>query len=402
MVEHEVQERVLAQIDDEEVIAFTQEVIRFESQNGNEGPIARWLAGYLEELGLEVEITNVHEDRANVLAILPGSEEGIGMLFHGHTDTIPFLNMEDPLSGEIGDGYIWGRGSCDQKGGLAASIMAIKAIAEAGVPLRKGLALAAVVDEESEHRGSYALAERGLEADGAIVTEPADLMLLPGCKGTAPLRITFHGKIAHGSVPWLGVNAIEKAAKAVLALQELQPCVVEIPDLGEVRGTLNIGLIEGGTAYNNVPHECSIFIDRRMVPGETQTSCMTEIQELLDRLAADDPDFKATLEVARPDWNWEPIKKRGLNPAVTSTDAKITQAVMRAHREVVGEPVELGYTNGYQDMDFLVNDLGIPTVNYGPGDTAFSHTDQERLDVSELLTATRVYALAALEMCAGS
>jgi acetylornithine deacetylase/succinyl-diaminopimelate desuccinylase-like protein len=88
-----------------------------------------------------------------------------------------------------------------------------------------------------------------------------------------------------------------------------------------------------------------------------------------------------------------------LNPAVTSTDAKITQAVMEAHREVAGEEVVLGYTNGYQDMDFLVNDLDIPTVNYGPGNSAFSHTDHERLDVSMLLTATRVYALAALEMC---
>jgi len=394
-----IQEKVLSQIDDDEVIAFTQEMIRFESQNGHEGPIARWLARRLAEMGMKVRLTDVHQGRLNVVATLAGSEEGIGLLFHGHTDTIPFLNMENPLSGEIVDGYIWGRGSCDQKGGLAASVMAIQAVARAGVPLRKGLALAAVIDEESEHRGSYALVDEGFEADGAIVTEPSDLRLLLGCKGTAPIRITFHGKIAHGSNPWLGINAIEKAAKAVLALGELQLKVVDLPDLGTVRASINIGLIEGGTAYNNVAHECSIFIDRRMVPGETQASCLAEIQQLLNRLSAEDPDFKATLEVDRPDWKWERIKKRGLNPAVTPTDAAIVKALKRAHQAVVGESVELGYTNGYMDMDFLVNDLGIPTANYGPGDTVFSHTDHERLDIDELLKATRVYALAALEMC---
>ncbi|HEY77192.1 MAG TPA: M20 family metallopeptidase [Thermoflexia bacterium] len=399
MVDTLIQEKVLRQIDEHEVVAFTQEMVRFESQNGNEGPIARWLADRLAQAGMEVQLTDVHRGRLNVVGVLPGREAGIGLLFHGHTDTVPFLNMKDPLSGEVADGCIWGRGACDQKGGLAASIMAVQAIARAGVPLRKGVAVAAVVDEESEHRGSYALVEQGIQADGAIVTEPSGLRLVLACKGTAPIRITFHGRIAHGATPWLGVNAIEKAAKAVLALGELPLRTADLPGLGSMRGSINVGLIRGGTAYNNVAHECSIFLDRRTVPGETQSTCLAEIRQLLDRLAAEDPQFRATLEVDRPDWEWEPIKRRGLNPAVTPPDAAVAQALMRAHRAVVGEPVALGYTDGYLDMDFLVNDLGIPTANYGPGDLALAHTDQERLDVGELLTATRVYALAALEMC---
>ena len=169
MADPVIQKKVLSQIDEGEVVTFTQEVIRFESQNGNEGPIGQPASDRLEQLGMEVRLTDVHRGRLNVVAVLPGSEEGIGLLFHGHTDTIPFLNMENPLSGEIVDGYIWGRGSCDQKGGLAASIMAVQAIVRAGVPLRKGLAVAAVIDEESEHRGSYALVEEGIQADGAIV-----------------------------------------------------------------------------------------------------------------------------------------------------------------------------------------------------------------------------------------
>jgi len=399
MIDSAVRDKVLGQLHDDEIIAFAQQMIRFESQNGHEGPIARWIADELGALGLKLTLEDVHDGRLNVIGVLPGKKEGIGLLFHGHTDTVPFLNMENPLSGEIVDGYIWGRGSCDQKGGVAASIMALKAIVRAGIPLSKGLAVAAVIDEESEHRGSYALVDMGLKADSAIVTEPSDLRLLLGCKGTAPIQITFYGKIAHGSNPWLGINAVEKAAKAVLALAQMPTHEVEVPRLGTVRSSINIGLISGGTAYNNVPHECTICIDRRMVPGETQDSCLAEIQQVLDQLASEDPDFKASMEIARPDWKWERIKKRGLNPAITSPDEDISQAVMRAHETAIGSPVELGYTNGYMDMDFLVNDLGIPTVNYGPGDTVFAHTDHEKLDIDELLKATRVYALTALEMC---
>jgi acetylornithine deacetylase/succinyl-diaminopimelate desuccinylase-like protein len=277
--------------------------------------------------------------------------------------------------------------------------MAVKAILRSGIALRKGLAIAAVIDEESEHRGSYSLVDIGLQANSAIVTEPSDMRLLLGCKGTAPIEITFHGKIAHGSNPWLGVSAVKQAAKAVLALEELPSRMVEMPRLGTVRSSINIGLIGGGTAYNNVPHECTIHIDRRMVPGETQDTCLIEIQEVLDRLAADDPEFKATMRIARPDWKWDRIKARGLNPAVTPIDAPISQAIMRVHEMVYGQPVELGYTNGYMDMDFLVNDLHIPTVNYGPGDTVFAHREDERLDIDELIKSTHVYALTALETC---
>ena len=154
MAHTEVRDKVLNELRDEEIIAFAQEMIRFESRNGHEGPIARWLADEFRAMGLQVTVDDVHDGRLNVIAVLPGAEERIGLLFHGHTDTVPFLNMENPLSGEIIDGYIWGRGSCDQKGGLAGAIMALKAIVRAGIPLGKGVAVAAVIDEESEHRGS--------------------------------------------------------------------------------------------------------------------------------------------------------------------------------------------------------------------------------------------------------
>jgi len=391
-------EEILATLDDSEIIAFTQRFVQTTSINGAEQPAAEFLAKAMEEAGLQVTIREIQPGRPNVIAILPGAEPEIGLAFHGHTDTVPFFNMSDPLSGAIIEGSIWGRGSVDQKGGLAAAVLAVITLAKIRTPLKKGLAILAVIDEESEHRGSYALAEDGFKANFAITTEPSDLQLLVANKGTAPIRIDFTGVLAHGSNPWIGVSAIEMAAKTILEIKKLPLKDVIIPGIGTMRASFNFGLIEGGTQYNNVAHTCSLFIDRRCVPGETQASALVEIKQLLDRMAAEDPTFKATAEIARPDWKWQPIRERGLKPALTSPTSQISLSLARAHLSQTGQQIEIGYTNGYNDGDFLVNDLGIPTVNYGPGESPRSHTAEEKLRIDHLLTAVRVYIRTALEL----
>jgi len=402
-----IAEKALAQVDDKQVVRFTQDFVRINSINPNlesgssESEAVDFLAAACREAGLQVSIEEVAPGRPNLYCVLPGEQDEIGLAFLGHSDTVAFFGMENALSGEILDGHIWGRGSVDMKGGVAASVQAMMALARARVRLRKGVAAWVVIDEESEHRGAYVLEEAGRRAEHCIVTEPSDMKLLLGCKGTAPIRVRLHGVLAHGSNPWLGVNAIEKASKVILALTELVPKKVMIPELDmEVQGSVNVGIIEGGTQYNNVADTCSIFLDRRMVPGETQASCVAEIQQILDRLAGEDPDFKAEVEISRPDWHWDPIKRRGLNPAYTPASSPVAEAVEAAHQRIHGQEVALGYTNGYMDMDFTVNELGIPTVNYGPGETKYAHTADEQLLIDHLLAATKVYVLAALQLAA--
>jgi acetylornithine deacetylase/succinyl-diaminopimelate desuccinylase-like protein len=391
-------ESVLAHLDDQEIIQFTQDLVRIPSVNGEEGAAAAFVAEACERAGLQVSVRDVHDGRPNVLAVWPGESDTIGLLLHGHTDTVPFLNMRDPTGGQIEAGCIWGRGSVDQKGGLAASVMAVLALARSGVRLTKSVAVAAVIDEESEHRGSMALVDDEFRADCAIITEPSDLQLLVAHKGTAPIRIHFTGVLAHGSNPWVGVNAIEMASQTVLALKDLELRSVELPGIGTMQASFNVGLIEGGTAYNNVADTCSLWLDRRMVPGETQAMAMAEVEEALARLAAYDPTFKGEIEIARPDWKWDRIRERGLNPSLTPPDSPVARAVAAGHQAVTGDAVEVGFTHGYNDGDFLVNDLGIPTVNYGPGEGFRSHTVQEQLRIDHLLTATRVYLRTALMM----
>ena len=381
---------LLAKVNDDEVIEFTQQFVQVESVNGNEAQAANFLAKVCKEADLQVTLKQVQEGRPNVLAILSGESEEIGLLLHGHTDTVPFFDMANPTSGEIQDGYIWGRGSVDQKGGLAAAIMAVISLARAGFRPKKGIAIAAVIDEESEHRGSWALAQEGIKADFAITTEPSDLHLQVAHKGTAPMRVDFKGVLAHGSNPWVGVNAIEMAAKFVLALKNLKLKSVDIPCVGTMQATYNVGIIDGGTQYNNVADTCSIFLDRRMVPGENQTMVLKEVQGMIDKLAAEDIKFKAQVSVARPDWKWEVIRQRGLNPSMSPPDSEIALAISAAHEAETSEPIKLTYTHGYNDGDFLNNDLKIPTVNYGPGESERSHTVEEKLRIDHLLIATRV------------
>ncbi len=397
--------QLIAAIDGEQVIRLTQELVRINSVNPNlapgstEAPAADLIAEVCERAGIQVTRREVAPGRPNVLAVLPGRRRDIGLVFLGHTDTVPVLGMENPFSAEVSGNYLWGRGAVDMKGGLAAAVMAALALARSGMRLEKGVAVAATIDEESEHRGAYTLAAGGFHAEHCIVPEPSNNELLLGCKGTAPIRIDLTGVLAHGSNPWLGVNAIEKAAGVVQALGRLEFKAFEIQELGKtIRGTMNIGVIAGGTQYNNVADKCSLFLDRRMVPGETQETCLAEIRDLLARFAESDPQFHASAEISRPDWHWEPIQARGLNPAYTPASSPLAQTVAAAHRHVCGQEIACGYTNGYMDMDFMVNGLGIPTVNYGPGEPGESHSSHERLRIDQLLAATRVYALAALEL----
>jgi acetylornithine deacetylase/succinyl-diaminopimelate desuccinylase-like protein len=139
-------------------------------------------------------------------------------------------------------------------------------------------------------------------------------------------------------------------------------------------------------------------LDRRTVPGENQFTALEQIEDLLQALTKEDPTFHARAEIARPDWKWDRIRHRGLRPALTSPDSPIALAVAQAHHRVTGEDVHIGYTNGYNDGDFLMNDLNIPTVNYGPGESHRSHTVHEQLRIDQLLTCVQVYLHSALLM----
>jgi len=382
---------ILKRIDRKEIIELTQELVRIPSVTGCEGDVAEYIQDRLKAFGLKTEKQNIVEKRFNVIGRMEGTSAENALMLHGHMDTVPAFDMLEPFSGKIIGDTIYGRGACDQKGGIAASMIALKAIMESGSKLKKGILFAGVIDEEAEHRGSYHLAKNGPRAEMAVITDVSDLDVKIGCKGSIPIRITTKGKAVHGSTPGLGINAISKMIKIVLAIDDLTLGEFKIEGLGNFKGTLNIGLIQGGNAYNIVPDKCSIWIDRRVVVGEDNEAILNEFKDALEKLRLEDKEFDAILEVARPDWKWPIIIRRGLKPFLVPQDSSVVVSLSEAIAATGGK-LHLSYSNGYVDADFLVNDAGIPSVVYGPGGEGNAHSPKELVKIDQLVQAAKVYA----------
>lgn len=374
------------------VVEEAKRLIAIPSVTGGEADIARYLDGELRNLGCATRLFEAGPGRFNLHAQIGGDPAARpGILFHAHMDTVAPHGMDAPFVPREGDGQIYGRGSVDQKGGIAAVLSALRNLVASGLRLAKPVAFVCVIDEESEHRGSMALREMGVDAEFGVVTEPTGLKLGIGCKGTAPFLVRVKGKAAHGCRPWLGENAVLAGMEVARLLMDMELPVKDVPGIGEVRASLNLGKMDGGRAYNIVADTCDLWFDRRLIPGETQFGVLERIRATIAAYPAK-PGVTVAAEIARPDWNWEPIKRRGLLPALTDTRDQTIGLLEEAHRSVMGENPIRFFTDGYQEMDFLINDLGMNAVQYGPGDSSLCHTDNEHLDIGQLERCAQVYA----------
>ncbi len=390
-------------ITNEEVCQILSDIVTVDSTFGREGECGRLIEKICKEHGLNVEIMPVTDERFNVMITVGADSyksKKLGLMLHGHYDTVPALDMEDPFVTKIRDNKMWGRGIVDQKSGLVASICAAIAIKRSGKQLKKPFCVAAVVDEESEHRGSYTLVRSGIDAEYAIVTEPTNTRTVEfGCKGTTPIRITVKGRTAHASNPWIGVNAIEKAMPILNGLFAMKFPEKDLGEFGKLQGTLCVSKLDAGTAYNNVPGEAVIWMDRRTVPGENTPLALAQVNLVIAEAKKHDPELDAFAEVARPDWHWQPIRERGLNPTVMDSDCEIYHILKRAANKSGLTTLEKRYSNGYNEMDFLINDLNIPTLVYGPGDGQMAHSPREEVDIDDVCNVAEVYCNMIEEIC---
>lgn len=390
-------------MDNHELCQILSDVIKCPSVFGSEEECGHLLEKIAKDNGLKVEIMPTSQDhRFNVMISLGADsykDSEYGIMFHGHYDTVPVLDYEEPYNTEVKDNIMCGRGIVDQKSGLVAALCAAIAVKRSGKQLKKPLCVACVVDEESEHRGSYALAESGVKADYAIVTEPTNGNCEFGCKGTTPIRIHVKGLTAHASNPWVGVNAIEKAMPILKGLFKMEFPEVDMGEFGIYRGTICVSKMDAGTAYNNVPGEAVIWMDRRTVPGENSQLALQQVRDVIAEAKKEVPDLEATAEIARPDWHWDKIRERGLNPTFTDINCELYNVLNRAAAKTGLPKVEKRFCNGYNDMDFLVNNLGIPTLVYGSGDGAMAHTAHEEVDVDVVCRTAEVFCNMVEELC---
>lgn len=281
---------------------------------------------------------------------------------------------------------MYGRGSCDTKGGLAAMLHALKALRDSGLRPSASVWLVAAVDEEHTFRGVVKFLEKGVRADGAVVAEPTDLQTVVASKGCLRWRLRTRGRAAHSSKPHLGVNAIVQMAKLIVATEEKFSAVFQKqqhPLLGSP--TLSVGIIQGGTQVNQVPDSCTIEVDRRLIPGETREKVWHEFETLLAELRAREPDLDVEMEP--PHLEDHPLE--------TSAEERIVRVVSKISEEVRGHCRVMGVPYG-SDASKLAR-AGIPSIILGPGSIDQAHAAEEYVELAQVAHAAEIYARAALE-----
>lgn len=374
-----------------EVERLTCDLVAIESVNpdlvasgSGEANIGGFVADWLKDAGLEVEIVEPVRGRPSVVGVVRGSGGGRSLMLNAHMDTVGAGGMKDPFKPVITDGRIHGRGAYDMKGSLAAIMVAANKMRDLG--LAGDVIVAAVADEEVASFGTSAVIER-FGADAAIVTEPTELRLCLAHKGFVWLEVEIQGLAAHGSRPDLGVDAIARMGRILTGLVNLDRRL----RLGAGhrllgRGSVHGSLIEGGQEWSTYPARCAVKVERRTIPGEDGVRSLNEMEALIEIAREDTPNLEASARV---------VLERA--PSELASDHPVALAVAQAAREALGrdtEPIGVAY---WMDMA-LTNGAGIPTVAFGPSGGG-EHADVEWVDIASLEACVEVYVGAAKSLC---
>ena len=344
-----------------------------------EQEIAEFVAQWLHDAGLEVEMGAPRKGRPSVVAIARGSGGGRSLMLNAHLDTVGVEGMERPFEPEERDGRLYGRGAYDMKGSLAACMLAGAAAAEQD--LAGDLIVTAVADEEHASIGTQAVLKRH-RADAAIVTEPTGLRVCVAHKGFVWAEIETTGRAAHGSRPDEGVDAITRMAPVLNRLAGLQDSLAARdghPLVGAP--SVHASLIRGGQELSSYPASCVLALERRTVPGETEADVRRECETLIARLEG----AELRMGLVR-----EPFEVR--------PDEDVVGVLSRAIKSVTGNRPRMYGDTPWMDAA-LLQAAGIPTVVFGP-DGAGAHSTEEWVDLASIATCTKALTEAAAEFCA--
>lgn len=366
-----------------DVVALLRDLVGIDSTNppGNEIEVARALAGWLADHGIESEIDEFEPGRANLVARVCGRQPGPALMLNTHMDVVPAGEgwTRSAFAAEIEDGVIYGRGSADSKGSLAAMAVAMVELAGDREALAGSVQLAAVADEELNSRGARHLLQEA-RADAVIVGEPTDLCLMAAHKGSLRPIVEIRGVAAHAALPQHGRNAVEGAAKLLDRLPMLRQRLGERAHPLVASPTVVPVLIEGGEAPNMVPRACRITFDRRLVPGETDGAVIDEFKAWLAAFEAESDGLTAAIVDLAPSTG---------GPSETAADHPFVRAC-RAGLADVGLATDLAGLIVNCDMTHF-RAAGIPAVVFGPGSPGAMHVRDECVTVHALEQAVAAY-----------
>ncbi|HEX9332476.1 MAG TPA: ArgE/DapE family deacylase [Anaerolineales bacterium] len=349
-----------------------------------EAEIAHYIAHWLERADLEVELIESVTGRPNVVGIARGTGGGKTLLLNGHIDTVGIAGMPDAHQPRIKDGRLYGRGSYDMKGGVAACMIAIAAARKQH--LHGDVIFTAVIDEEYASLGTMDLAKR-FHADGAIVAEFTEFQLILAHRGFVWLEVETIGKAAHGSRPDLGVDAIVKMGIVLMEIEKLDQRLRANPThplLGS--GSLHASLIQGGQELSSYPERCLLSVERRTLPGETPESVETEFLEIIQNIQRSDRSFNAVVR-----------QRMDRSPLETPEDSDIVKIIQAAAGKVLNHPPQIAGVQFWTDAAIL-SAVGIPSVLFGPSGSG-AHAVEESVDLSSVEACAEIYLATAMNFC---
>jgi acetylornithine deacetylase len=341
------------------------------------------VADHMRGLGLDVHVQEAAPGRPNVVGVMDGTRPGRTLMFCGHIDTVGVAGMEAPFEPREIDGCLFGRGTQDMKGGVAAMIDAARVAADQGFDHGR-LVIAVVVDEEYASLGADALV-REWRADGAVVTEPTDFRIGVAHKGFAWLSIETRGRAAHGSRPAEGRDAIFHMGRVLAQLESLDRQLQLRPAHSKLgAASLHASIISGGREWSSYPDACRLDVERRMLPGEAAEP-EAEVRAILEQLRSGDAEFDAScrLVLARPAYE------------ILDGDP-LPLALTRVTTEMAIESPLAGLS--FWTDAAILGAAGVPSVLFGPGGAGL-HTPGEHVRIADVIACRDVLARLAIEWC---
>jgi succinyl-diaminopimelate desuccinylase len=351
-----------------------------------EAGIAERVRAWLANLPVTVEVVEFAPGRPSVAATFDGVGDGPRLVLNGHMDTVPIDDAEawteDPFDPTVRDGYLYGRGACDMKGGLATQIAVLHHLAALHDRPSGTLVAHFAAGEECGEPGTLSLLEAGFGGHVGIVTEPTDLKVAVAARGLCHYRIEIHGRAIHASRPDFGVNPVLAFPDVLEVVREYDRDVRDEQHDLLGGGTCTPTVLRAGVKENAVADSCELLLDRRLLPGESAEGELRVLRERFAGLA----DRTQGLDIT--------VSRFGLayEPAETSPASPFARELQQVVEEVTGRPTEIVGTPFASDVRNLVNDGGIDAVTFGPGRVDECHCVDERVAVSQLRDAALVLA----------
>lgn len=399
-----------------QILDYLKELVRIPTVNppgSHYQTLCEYAMARMQQMDCEVDLVEVPQTRENDLypfgkghprmslvgRYRKSRAERPGLHLSGHYDVVPAGTTwtRDPFRPEEENGRLYGLGTSDMKGGIASIMGVIHALHETDTTLRNGLTFSFTPDEETGGLAGmgYLVGQGVIQADYGIITEPSQPHFVRiGHRGVLWVEVVTKGKTAHASMPYRGINAFKKLLRVAEGLEDLErelegkvtaaPVMVE----QEKHPTICIGsVVQGGVKTNVVPDECSMMLDRRLIPEETVQEAFGEIRSVVEMLQRGDSEMQVEL-----------TQHLGIESASIAADSLLSQTVATCHAQIYGREPSIAISPGFNDTHYLIRQMGIPALTYGPGTTGTAHTPDEYIVIDDLYKTTQSLVQVALTL----